>query len=57
MVLHYYAGFRSSEIAEAVGIPAATVRFHLMTARRALQRILTRPQQHDVSQEALPDAR
>ena len=57
VVLHYYAGFRSREIAEAVGVPPATVRFHLMTARRALQRILTRTQRHDVSQEALPNAR
>jgi len=57
VLLHYYAGFRSSEIAEAVGVPPTTVRFHLMTARRALQRALTEPQRRGVSQEVLPHAR
>ena len=57
VVLHYYAGFRAAEIAEAVGIPAATVRFHLMTARRALHAVLTQPQRPDVTKEALTDAR
>lgn len=58
VVLHYYAGFRAREIAEAVGAPAATVRFHLMTARRVLHDVLTgthRPR--DFSKEALTDAR
>ena len=37
VVLHYYAGLTSSEIAAAVGQPSATVRFHLMLARRTLR--------------------
>ena len=40
VVLRYYAGFNSSEIAYVLGAPAATVRFHLMLARRALRRAL-----------------
>ena len=37
VVLRYYAGFNSSEIAGVMGTPAATIRFHLMLARRALR--------------------
>lgn len=40
VVLHYYAGFTSAEIAAATGVPASTIRFHLMLARRALRKIL-----------------
>jgi RNA polymerase sigma-70 factor (ECF subfamily) len=58
LVLHYYAGFRAAEIAEAVGVPPATVRFHLMTARRALHDVLTGTHRaHHISKEALTDAR
>ena len=41
VLLHYYAGLNSREIAEATGTPAATVRFHLLLARRALRRALS----------------
>jgi RNA polymerase sigma-70 factor (ECF subfamily) len=40
VLLHYYAGLSSREIAVAVRLPASTVRFHLMLARRALRRAL-----------------
>lgn len=40
VILHYYAGLSSAEIASATGIPRSTVRFHLMLARRALHRAL-----------------
>ncbi len=41
IVLHYYAGLTSAEIAAACGLPAPTVRFNLMLARRALLRALS----------------
>lgn len=41
VILHYYAGFNSREIAEATGLPASTVRFHLMHARRILRAFLS----------------
>lgn len=40
VLLHYYAGLRSREIATATGLPASTVRFHLLLARRALRKAL-----------------
>ncbi len=40
VLLHYYAGLNSSEIAEACGFPPGTVRFQLMLARRALRKAL-----------------
>jgi RNA polymerase sigma factor (sigma-70 family) len=40
VVLRYYAGFNSSEIAAVLGAPAATIRFHLMLARRSLRTAL-----------------
>lgn len=40
IVLHYYMGLKSSEIAAATGLPASTIRFHLMLARRALRKAL-----------------
>ena len=40
IVLRYYAGFNSREIAAVVGAPAPTIRFHLMLARRALRTAL-----------------
>lgn len=43
VVLHYYAGLNSREIAEATMLPASTIRFHLMLARRALQKMLDSP--------------
>ena len=38
--LHYFIGLTSSEIGIALGIPAATVRFRLMMARRRLRPLL-----------------
>ena len=55
VLLHYYAGLNSREIAAAARIPAPTVRFHLMRARRALRRALA-ISNHPVSTEALPNA-
>lgn len=43
IILHYYAGLNSGEIAAATGLPASTVRFHLMLARRTLRRALAKP--------------
>ncbi|HTU81756.1 MAG TPA: sigma-70 family RNA polymerase sigma factor [Candidatus Acidoferrales bacterium] len=40
IVLHYYAGLKSSEIAAATGCPSSTVRFHIMLAKRALRKAL-----------------
>lgn len=40
VVLRYYAGFNSSEIAAVLGAPAPTIRFRLMVARRTLRRAL-----------------
>ncbi len=37
VVLHYYGGLTSEEIAGASGVKASTVRFRLMLARRSLQ--------------------
>lgn len=41
VVLHYYAGFNSAEIASATGLPGSTVRFHLMLARKTLRKALS----------------
>lgn len=38
--LHYFMGLNSREIATALGVPAATVRFRLMLARRRLRPLL-----------------
>lgn len=40
VLLHYYAGLNSGEIAEACGFPPGSVRFQLMLARRALRKAL-----------------
>ena len=40
VILHYYAGLSSDEIAGTRGIAASTVRFRLMQARRALRKTL-----------------
>ena len=39
--LHYFVGLTSSEIGIALGVPAATVRFRLMVARRRLRPLLS----------------
>jgi RNA polymerase sigma-70 factor (ECF subfamily) len=41
VILHYYAGLNSGEIAAATGLPRSTVRFHLMLARRRLRKALS----------------
>jgi RNA polymerase sigma-70 factor (ECF subfamily) len=41
VVLYYYAGLTSAEIADAIGQPSSTIRFYLMLARRALRKALT----------------
>ena len=38
--LHYFVGLNSREVGTALGIPAATVRFRLMMARRRLRPLL-----------------
>lgn len=43
IVLHYYAGLNSFEIAKALGVAAPTVRFRIMLARRALAKALAIP--------------
>lgn len=43
IVLHYYGGLNSLEIAEALGVAAPTVRFRIMLARRALAKALAIP--------------
>jgi RNA polymerase sigma-70 factor, ECF subfamily len=41
IVLHYYAGLNSREIAAVLRIPDSSVRFHLMRAKRVLERLLS----------------
>jgi RNA polymerase sigma-70 factor (ECF subfamily) len=43
IVLHYYVGMNGNEIAAAIGIPAATVRFRLAQARRKMHAFLLGP--------------
>ena len=38
--LHYFVGLTSQEVGAALGVPAATVRFRLMMARRRLRPLL-----------------
>lgn len=40
VVLHYYVGLTSGEIAAACEMPSSSIRFHLMLARRALRHAL-----------------
>lgn len=39
--LHYFMGLNSREVGTALGVPAATVRFRLMMARRRLRPLLS----------------
>lgn len=59
LLLHYYAGFKSADIASATGLRASTVRFHLMLARRSLRAALGTSTSHApaTSDEVLPNAR
>ena len=53
IVLHYYAGLTSAEIAAATRLPSSTIRFHLMRARRALRKALSRGAQTHSDDEVL----
>lgn len=55
IVLHYYGGLNSFEIARALGVAAPTVRFRIMLARRALAKALATPS--SAPQEALSHVR
>jgi len=55
IVLRYYAGFDSAQIAAALRIPASTVRFHLAQARRALHDALSFGR--DTGEENVSDVR
>lgn len=55
VLLHYYAGMSSVEIAETIGSRAPTVRFHLMLARRALRAALTASATAQGNREVLSD--
>lgn len=55
ILLHYYAGMSSAEIAETLGARPSTVRFHLMLARQALRSSLASPTNNEYC-EALSDA-
>ena len=58
IVLHYYVGLNSREIAAATGLAAPTVRFHLMLARRTLHKALSVvPQNAQPAEEILPNVR
>jgi RNA polymerase sigma-70 factor, ECF subfamily len=46
VLLHYHVGLRSAEIGAAIGLPASTIRFHLMRARAALCEALGAEQPH-----------
>jgi RNA polymerase sigma-70 factor (ECF subfamily) len=57
VVLRYYAGLNSSEIAAALGAPAPTIRFQLMLARRALRSTLASIDSQSPEMEAYQNAR
>jgi RNA polymerase sigma-70 factor (ECF subfamily) len=40
IILHYYAGYSTTEIARIIGVAAPTVRVHLMQGRRRLRQML-----------------
>jgi RNA polymerase sigma factor (sigma-70 family) len=57
VLMHYYAGLDSGEIATATGLPRSTIRFHLMLARRALRAALSAQDfPASPSQEAISNA-
>lgn len=58
ILLHYYAGLKSAEIAAATGLPSSTIRFHIMLARRALRKALAVEEAvSTLSDEVLTNAR
>lgn len=55
VVLHYYAGYNSTEIAAVMGSAASSVRFHLMRARAALRKTLSETAEHRSDHEVTSD--
>ena len=51
--LHYFIGLTSHEVGAALGIPAASVRFRLMLARRRLRPLLSDSTLPSTAQETL----
>ena len=51
VVLRYFEDLSSQEIGTILGVPSATVRFRLMTAKRRLRPLLDDTPQHDVAVE------
>lgn len=49
VILHYYVGLNSAEIAAATNLGSSTIRFHLMLARRTLRKALSTEVLSDVS--------
>ena len=56
ILLHYYAGLSSGEIAGVLRVSPATVRFHLMRARAALRKALAISNSAPSANEVLTDA-
>lgn len=57
VLLHYYAGLNSAEIAAATGLSSSTVRFHLMIARKKLRDALAVEMPAAAQKEASSNAR
>ncbi len=55
VLLHYFAGMSSVEIAETIGLRPSTVRFHLMLGRRALRAALAAAATTQGNHEVLSD--
>ena len=55
VVLHYYAGLNSFDVAAALGVSPVTIRFRIMLARRALAKALSLSS--STSQEVLSHVR
>ena len=53
IILHYYGGLNSREIASAIGLPSSTIRFHLMLARRTLRKALSETEITHSREEAI----
>ncbi len=51
--LHYFIGLTTSEVGLALGVPAASVRFRLMIARRRLRPLLYDLTMHSSARETL----
>jgi RNA polymerase sigma-70 factor, ECF subfamily len=57
VLLHYYAGYNSTEIASVTGFAASSVRFHLMRARAALRKALSETAETHTYHEVISDVR